>query len=436
VMVNGGAADRHGEYFHREISVSNTNQPIWQNVTNIAGTFTNTGGSVFPANGQALVYDADGNLSSDGIWSYHWDAENRLISMTMTNISGIANSNRLQIQFAYDYMGRRVQKIVSTLNGSGFLPQSTNLFIYDGWNLLAVVNPQSSILQSFMWGQDLSGTINKAGGVGGLLMASISGTNCFATFDGNGNITALINASDKSLAARYEYSPYGELLRETGMLAHQNPFRFSTKFWDDESGLVYYSYRYYCPTIGRWINRDPSGEKGGIHLYLFVKNSPIGTLDSDGQYPTTLEGWYLLGVAAEYGGILLPLTSPLPVVGNPYVSACVGVKLDVLKNIGQVAFKIMAGDSPPRGDDVSTGAFAYDFVQEARHGQTAEADLDAVLFAYSLAQDENNDMQAGLGAFSDGLEGISGFIANEPEYKAIIAWADIDDTEGSLDGAQ
>ena len=82
--VNGGLADRKGEYFHREISVANTNQPVWQNVTNIAGTFTNKGGLVFPANGQALAYDADGNLSADGIWTYQWDAENRLISMAMT----------------------------------------------------------------------------------------------------------------------------------------------------------------------------------------------------------------------------------------------------------------------------------------------------------------------------------------------------------------
>ncbi len=175
VMVNGGLADRKGEYFHREIGVANTNQPVWQNVTNIAGTFTNKGGSVVSANAQVLAYDEDGNLSFDGIWTYQWDAENRLATMTMTNVSGIANSNRFQLQFAYDYMGRRVSKQVSAWNGSAFSPQSTNRFVYDGWNLLAVINPPSSILQSFMWGQDVSGTMDQAGGVGGLLMGSISG---------------------------------------------------------------------------------------------------------------------------------------------------------------------------------------------------------------------------------------------------------------------
>jgi RHS repeat-associated protein len=203
--------------------------------------------------------------------------------MTNNGIIGIMPTNLLKLDFAYDFMGRRVQKIVSTWGSTNFVAQSTNRFIYDGWNLLAVVNPQSSILQSFVWGKDLSGTMTKAGGVGGLLMASISGTNCFAAYDGNGNITALINAADKSLAARYEYSPYGELLRETGLIARQNPFRFSTKFWDEESGLVFYNYRFYSPCLGRWISKDPSQEKGGKNLFAFCKNNSLTKIDMDGQ---------------------------------------------------------------------------------------------------------------------------------------------------------
>jgi RHS repeat-associated protein len=204
----------------------------------------------------------------------------------MTNANGIANlatTNRLRLDFAYDYLGRRVQKIVSTWGTTNFVAQATNRFVYDGWNLLAVVNPQSAILQSFMWGQDISGTMADAGGIGGLLLANIGGTNCFAAYDGNGNITSLINATDKSLAARYEYSPYGELLRETGLLAHQMPFRFSTKFWDEESGLVYYGYRYYSSQLGRWISKDPNEEQDAINLFLAFKNSAINQIDTDGR---------------------------------------------------------------------------------------------------------------------------------------------------------
>jgi RHS repeat-associated protein len=102
--------------------------------------------------------------------------------------------------------------------------------------------------------------------VGGLLMASISGTNCFTSSDGNGNITALINATDRSLAARYEYNPYGILLRETGLLARQNPFRYSSKYWDDESGLINYNARYYSPSLGKWIGRDPTTDQIFLNL--------------------------------------------------------------------------------------------------------------------------------------------------------------------------
>jgi hypothetical protein len=127
VTVNGGAADRKGEYFHKAITVGNSGGPVWQEVTNSAGGATVTGGLAFPANSQSLAYDADGNLTFDGIWTYQWDAENRLISMSMTNIAGIANSTRLRLDFTYDFMNRRVSKVVSTNStGSTFVPQSTN----------------------------------------------------------------------------------------------------------------------------------------------------------------------------------------------------------------------------------------------------------------------------------------------------------------------
>ena len=250
-----------------------------------AGTITNQGGLVFPANNQTLAYDADGNLSFDGIWTYQWDGENRLVAMTMTNVAGIANSNRLQLQFAYDYLGRRISKAVFNWNGSGFGPNPVRqtTFVYDGWNLLAELGLNNALLRSYTWGNDLSGTMTRAGGVGGLLMANIGGTNCFAAYDGNGNLTALINAADKSLAARYEYSPYGQLIRETGLLAAQIPFRYSTKFWDKESGLVYYGHRYYSPITGRWLIKDLSGEKGGNNLFCFTANNAITHLDSLGD---------------------------------------------------------------------------------------------------------------------------------------------------------
>jgi RHS repeat-associated protein len=378
VTVNGGVADRKGEFFHKAINVANSGGPVWQEVTNCAGTSTVTGGLVFPAGSQTHVYDADGNLTSDGIWTYQWDAENRLISMSMTNISGIANSNRLRLDFAYDYMNRRISKIVSTNSGSAFVPQSTNYFIYDGWNLIAVFTPAGAIQQSFVWGLDLRGTMANAGGVGGLLAIANSGTNYFASYDGNGNITGLINGTDKSTSARYEYSPFGELIRATGPMAKTNPFRFSTKFCDDESGLDYYGYRYYNSTTGRWMGRDSAGEdKGGINLFNFVDNDPISQVDTlgDWTFGIGLTGGSTLFVAVGVDvGIYIgrdPKTGRWSwgVLAEPKIGAGAGISLAggvfagwtsaaSVKDLKGLSYELGAslGEGAIFGADLSTGA--------------------------------------------------------------------------------
>jgi RHS repeat-associated protein len=107
----------------------------------------------------------------------------------------------------------------------------------------------------------LSGSLQGAGGVGGLLEVSDYGssttTNCFAAFDGNGNLAALVNAANGTTLANYEYGPFGEVIRQTGPMAKVNPIRFSTKYQDDESDLLYYGYRYYKASTGTWLSRDP-----------------------------------------------------------------------------------------------------------------------------------------------------------------------------------
>jgi RHS repeat-associated protein len=77
----------------------------------------------------------------------------------------------------------------------------------------------------------------------------------------------------------YEYGPFGEPLRVSGAMVGQNPFRFSTKYKDAETGLVYYGYRYYNPSMGRWISRDPIGEIGGENLYALVSNHGPNAID-------------------------------------------------------------------------------------------------------------------------------------------------------------
>jgi RHS repeat-associated protein len=181
----------------------------------------------------------------------------------MTNNAGIVAAGEYTLAFAYDYQGRRIQKLVCTNSGLAYVPEYTNRFLYDGWNLVAILNPNASIAAAMMWGTDLSGSAQGAGGVGGLLAENLAANGVhFVAYDGNGNVTALVSASSGTVTANYEYGPFGEVIRATGPMAKVNPFMFSTKFYDWESGLYYYGYRYYNPSTGRWPSRDPLTEPG------------------------------------------------------------------------------------------------------------------------------------------------------------------------------
>jgi len=274
---------RKGDYFRGELSFANNNGPVYASVNSVASLtngsspdiVTNVAGSLFvPATPEAFDYDDDGNLTSDGRWNYTWDAENRLVKMAPSTAVGPQNS----IEFAYDWQSRRVRKQVwSGPNFDGTLTSDVR-FVYDGWNLIATLDSQSSILQSFVWGLDLSGTLQGAGGVGGLLfindLSSAIG-DCAAAYDGNGNVTAVVSMSAGTNCATYEYGPFGELLRATGPMAKANPFRFSTKHQDDDTELLYFGFRYLNPSTAKWLGRDPIGEWGGQNLYGFVMNNPV-----------------------------------------------------------------------------------------------------------------------------------------------------------------
>ena len=225
----------------------------------------------------------------------------------------------------YDHLGRRIQKIFYTHDGTNWVEQRDTAYLYDGWNMIAEVdaNNGNATLRTYVWGTDLSGSRTGAGGVGGLLWVNNAQSGLpmgiqFAAYDGNGNVDGLFAASDGSSTARYEYGPFGEPIRMTGTLAKANPVRWSTKVTDDEGGLVYYGYRYYNPSTGRWPSRDPLGEPGFELLrgkqpsvsagdpnrYLFVKNNPLQNIDPDGLDLITIT--YTNGTTVTYGTFSSP----------------------------------------------------------------------------------------------------------------------------------
>jgi RHS repeat-associated protein len=296
VAVNGVGAYEKGEYFWRAVPVSNSSAPVYPTMSVVAtegaNSTTNSGKVYLGPVQENFSYDLDGNLTADSRWDYTWDLENRLKRMETRSAAITAGVPRTRLDFAYDAEGRRTQKSVLT-NWNGSVYQATNVtrFLYDpgiqtggGWNLLAEVDGANNVRRSYAWGLDLMGNLETEGNIGGLLMVvdhtGGSAVCHFAAYDGNGNLTALVK-TDQTVAARYEYGPFGEPIRLTGALAKANPFRWSTKFTDEESGLVDYGCRFYSPSLGRWISRDPIEEGDTRNLYALLSHHA----DRSGHHP-------------------------------------------------------------------------------------------------------------------------------------------------------
>ncbi len=79
------------------------------------------------------------------------------------------------------------------------------------------------------------------------------------TYDNNGNVIGYWDESG-SIVAEYAYDAFGNTISSSGSMASVFPHRFSTKYYDSETDLYYYGYRYYSPSLGRWISRDPIQE--------------------------------------------------------------------------------------------------------------------------------------------------------------------------------
>ena len=233
---------------------------------------------------ETIVHDLDGNLTSDSLWDYTWNGENRLIEIETSAAAVTVGAAKRRWEFGYDGGGRRVRKVAYQWNSgsSQWDVEEELLFVYDGWNMIAEIAAASGEVQARnVWGLDLSGTLQGAGGVGGLLSredVSRLPVPMHYAYDGNGNVSALVRGSDGARVASYDYSAFGKLLRSEGPEADRNPFRFSTKF-QEEVGLLYYGFRYYNLQTGRWASRDPIGEDGGSNLYAFVRNGPADEID-------------------------------------------------------------------------------------------------------------------------------------------------------------
>jgi len=195
----------------------------------------------------SLIYDDNGNLTSDGVLSYVWNARNQLASV---------NGSAIAADFMYDAFGRRVRK---TINGT------SAEFLYDSLNVV----------------QELSGGTPTAN-----MLTSLGIDEYFIRTDANGSHILLFDALGSTLAlldsngvqTRYTYEPFGATTA-TGT-ASTNPFQY-TRRENDATGLYYCRARYYSPTLQRFISEDPL-VFADINLYAYAAGSPVNFKDALG----------------------------------------------------------------------------------------------------------------------------------------------------------
>ena len=181
--------------------------------------------------------------------TYTYDLENRLTSVTSNGVTILENW--------YDLGGRRIAK-------RDVIGGATNeyMYVYNGWNVIAVLDEDANLLEYYTRGSGISGDI-------GTIVAAehFSGSFTNGTFyyqnNHRGDITEI--CSETNAVATYDYTACGETRSNSG--DYTSRYRFSCKELDESTGIYYYGFRFYMPEQGRWLTRDPIGISGGLNAY-------------------------------------------------------------------------------------------------------------------------------------------------------------------------
>ena len=200
------------------------------------------------------IYDADGNQTvvktATGIWQVAYNGENRPARWSQGSTV---------IIMSFDRIGRRVAK-------------DDQRFLYDGYLQIANFYSSASNANYFIW--------DPIDPIATRPLVWLHGTSAaYYTFDGNKNVSEVI-AADGTLAAHYEYAPFGALTISRGTSAADNPWRFCSEYAEDDTSTVYFNYRHYEPITGRWMSRDPIPTDAlGISSYDFCLQNAISVVD-------------------------------------------------------------------------------------------------------------------------------------------------------------
>jgi RHS repeat-associated protein len=272
VTVNGTAAAHYGDatFAASGLGLTTTYTAVAQD------SFGRTASNTVTVNLSPTVafqYDANGNLTNDGLRNFAYDDENQLIQVLV--------SNQWMSEFQYDAKMRRRIRQEYTWTGSSWNKTNEVRYVYDGNLVIQERDVNNLPTTTYTRGNDLSGSLEGAGGIGGLLArtapayadAPMAGHSYYHS-DANGNVTMLVNGSE-AMMAKYLYDAFGNILSKSGPLSDANVYCFSSKELHANSGLIYYLYRYYDPNLQKWPNRDPISDQG---FMVVRRHRPIGEL--------------------------------------------------------------------------------------------------------------------------------------------------------------
>jgi RHS repeat-associated protein len=240
----------------------------------------------------SYTYDANGDTLTDPSGkSYTWDFENQL---TQAVVPGTGTTT-----FKYDPFGRRIQK-------SG--PLGTTNYLYDGRNSLEELDASGNVLARYNQGPSIDEPISELRG----------STTSFYQMDFLGSITSLSNSAG-ALANTYTYDSFGKLNASAGTLT--NPFQFTGREFDPETGVYNYRMRYYDQNTGRFLSEDPIRWAGGTDFYHYADGNPVSEVDPMGldtkvcTYPSDIQPWGHIGFGLP--GLGEQGTSGFYPTGNP-----------------------------------------------------------------------------------------------------------------------
>jgi len=175
--------------------------------------------------GVSYSYDNNGNLTSDGTYTYIYDCENHLTE--------VRQGGNTVATYTYDFAGRRISKTVAT---------TTTKYCYDGYQVIAEY--QNDVLaRKYVYGP----------GIDEPICMIASGQRYYYHYDGLGSVVALSNMNGQFVES-YSYDVFGQ---PSNISSVGNPYFFTGRRFDLETGLYYYRARYYNPRIGRFMQTDP-----------------------------------------------------------------------------------------------------------------------------------------------------------------------------------